>query len=99
MFHEQDSFPLCLCLFLCCSLPKVQILAKPLAPAIFRIGGNEADLLIFNRSAEEVSVDWSDYDREDEIDWYDDDLDYDVLFAELPDMLTNFTMTGISSVL
>ena len=86
-----------------CSLPKVQILAKALAPAIFRIGGNEADLLIFNQSAEEVyerntrdNANWPDNDVAGEEDWYDPDLDYDAVFTDLNDTWTNFTMTGIT---
>ena len=85
-----------------CSSPKVQTLAKALAPAILRVGGNGADFMTFNRSANVSNTvdeaDWSDYSNTDEIDWYDYDLDYGTAFDELGHRQTNFTMTGINKV-
>jgi len=81
------------------SSAKIQALAKGLAPAFFRIGGNEADILIFNRTTgvvNDIDKDWAQYSSSDDTDWYDEDLDYDTSFTESKDSWTNFTMTGIT---
>ncbi|KAK2167330.1 hypothetical protein LSH36_29g02084 [Paralvinella palmiformis] len=79
------------------SSAKIQALAKGLAPAFFRIGGNEADILIFNRTTgvvNDIDKDWAQYSSSDDTDWYDEDLDYDTSFTESKDSWTNFTMTA-----